>query len=218
MTVQTPSGRVPPSSRLFDPSVHDEMIRSTVRLARLVFAAAAASVFLYDAERGELVFEASSGAGEDRLVGVAIPADRGIAGWVHMTGESIIVRDLAEDSRFDRDFAEATGHVPDTIMAAPLELDHEPFGVIEVLDPDLAAVGDLAAIDILAELARQSCAALSLLVAARRLRPADPGPAGGLSELGGLEARLRGDGSRDAEAVSDLVRALSRLIEGERED
>jgi GAF domain-containing protein len=197
MAVHTPSGTFPPASRLFDPAVHDEMIRSTVRLARLVFGAAAASVFLYDPDRDELVFEASSGEGEDRLVGVAIPADRGIAGWVHHTAESIIVRDLASDSRFDRDFAAGTGLVPDMIMAAPLELDQEPFGVIEVLDPVLDGLGDLAAIEILTELARQSCAALSLLVAAREIQPSTASPL-------------------DRTAVNELVGALARLLAAER--
>ncbi|ETK37752.1 GAF domain-containing protein [Microbispora sp. ATCC PTA-5024] len=197
------------TGRLFDSTVHDEMLRSTVRLARLTFSAAAASVFLYDKRRDELVFEASSGEGEDHLIGMALPSDRGIAGWVWNTGETIIVRDLQRDSRFDKAFAASTGYVPDEIMAAPLEVGGEALGVLEVLDPRLDRFGDLAAIDMLTELAQQSCAALSLLVAARVMRPAT-GPE--LPPLARLEEALRPrDGAHDA-TVDEFVTALTNLL------
>ena len=61
--------------RLVDPQVHADLLRSTVRLARVVFGAAAASIFLYDPDRDALVFEAASGHGEDQVVG-ADPAVR----------------------------------------------------------------------------------------------------------------------------------------------
>lgn len=178
---------------------HDEILRSTVRLARLSFAAAAASVSLYDQERKALVFEACSGVGEDRLVGVAIPPDQGIAGWVAGTGEALVVRAVAHDDRFDREFAAQTGLIPDVIMAAPLERGGEVLGVLEVLDPSLETVGELLAIDMLTELAAQSCAALALLVAdreARAMRSLTPSGA---------------DPHRIA-AFDDLVSALSRLL------
>src|SRR5258708_15657043 len=120
MMPEDPDGIPAGAANLFDVAVHDELLRSTVRLARLAFGASGASVFLYDGEHDQLVFEASSGEGEDRLIGVAIPANRGIAGWVWNTGETIVVRDLATDARFDRKFAEETGYVPNEIMAALL--------------------------------------------------------------------------------------------------
>lgn len=188
------------------PTAHDTILRSTVRLARLSFGATAASVFLVDEERGELVFEAASGAGEDRLVGVAIPRDRGIAGWVVSTGETIIVRGTDTDERFDRTFAEQTGYVPDVIMAAPLDGSGDIIGVLEVLDPRLQTIGDMAAIDLLTELAIQSSAALSLLVADRKRRSAEP-DASDLAQL------LDSVGPQQAAAVSDLVSAVIRLAD-----
>lgn len=211
MDAQLTDGLPLPAGRLFDRSVHDELLRSTVRLTRLTFAAAAASVFLYDPGRDELVFEASSGAGEDQLVGVAIPADHGIAGWVWNTGETIIVGDLDQDTRFNASFAAETGYVPKEIMAAPLEVDKEPIGVIEVLDPQLTQVGEVAAIDLLTELAQQTCAAVSLLVAARRLEPqlrdrmrTDP--------LSRLETALNLPGEPRAEKVDTFLLALADLL------
>ncbi len=188
---------------------HDEILRSTVRLARLSFNAAAASVFLYDHERDVLVFEASSGPGEDRLLGLTLPPDRGIAGWVANTGEPIVIRGVAEDSRFDRDFAAGTGLVPDVIMAAPIEHEGDILGVLEVLDPNLSTVSEIMAIDLLTELANQSCAALSLLIADRRSRAQRDDRTGPFAVLAHL---LDGaDPDREA-AVNELVAAVAKLV------
>ncbi|MBV1850644.1 GAF domain-containing protein [Catellatospora tritici] len=188
---------------------HDEILRSTVRLARLSFNAAAASVFLYDHERDALVFEASSGQGEDMLVGMAIPSDRGIAGWVANTGEPLVIRGVRDDERFDRAFAAETGLVPDTIMAAPIEHNGDVLGVLEVLDPTLDAFGDLIAIDLLTELANQSCAALCLLLADRRVRARQADATGPIATLGAL---LEGADPRREVAVHELITALAKLV------
>ena len=196
------------ADRLFDQNTHDELLRSTVRITRLVFGAAAASVFLYDREHDRLVFEASSGAGEDRLIGVTIPADHGIAGWVLNTGETLTVRELGTDDRFDRSFAEGTGYVPDEIMATPLEVGKEPIGVIEVLDPKIEHLGEIAALDLLAELAGHACAAVSLLIAARSLEPVLR-DAPRAAPMARLEALL---GRRDGREVDAFLTALADLL------
>lgn len=194
-----------------EPLVYDAILRSTVRLARLSFGAAAASVFLMDCDRDELVFEASSGKGEDRLIGRAIPADSGIAGWVITTGETLIVRGTAQDGRFNRSFAEQTGYVPDVLLAAPLEHAAEIIGVLEVLDPRLDDDGDIAAMDLLSELASQSCAALSLL-AEDRSRRRGRRHAVEVTDLARLLERIT---PRQTTAVNDLLSAVVRLIDAE---
>jgi signal transduction protein with GAF and PtsI domain len=188
---------------------HDEILRSTVRLARLSFNASAASVFLYDHERDALVFEASSGAGEDRLVGVAIAPDRGIAGWVAHSGEPIVIRGVADDERFDRDFAAETGLVPDIIMASPIEHDGDILGVLEVLDPQLDGLGDIVAIDLLTELANQSCAALSLLLADRKARERQADVTGPIAAL--TAALDRATPEQEA-AINELIAAMAKLV------
>ena len=49
------------------------LLGSIVNVARSIFRAKAASVFLYDDEPDELVFEAVSGEGEQSLVGTRMP-------------------------------------------------------------------------------------------------------------------------------------------------
>ncbi|MER5198197.1 GAF domain-containing protein [Streptomyces sp. NPDC002755] len=157
-----------------------ELLRSVVDVARAIFGAAASSVFLLDEERHELVFQAVSGQGEDMLVGRRFPASTGIAGWVALSGEPMIVDDLTRSAAFDRDLAESTAYVPDALMAAPLTHGDRVLGVLEVLDPAPQSRSSLDELDLLALFARQ--ASVGLRVLADRRHQAD-GPALGRDDL-----------------------------------
>jgi len=172
----------------------EELLRSVVDVARAFFGAAASSVFLLDEARHELVFQAVSGQGENALVGRRLPATSGIAGWVVMSGEPVIVDDLSRSNDFDRDFAKSTRYVPDGLMAAPLTHGDRVLGVLEVLDPAPQCRSSLDELDLLALFARQ--AAVALRVVADRQRQTD-GPA-----LGG-----------DRVAALRMAEDLRRLLE-----
>ncbi len=135
------------SGAMADPGPDErELLTSVVRVARSIFGAAASSIFLLDRDAGELVFEAVSGEGEDALVGTRFPADRGIAGWVAVSGEPVVVDDLADNPVFARDLAERTHHIPQSIMAVPIFHRAEVLGVLQVLDPhpqSRSSIGDL---------------------------------------------------------------------------
>ena len=100
--------------------LHRALLRSIVDVARAIFRARAASVFLLDGEADELVFEAVSGEGEESLVGRRFPSSTGIAGWVLVTSQSLVLDDVSADPRFASQAAESTGYVPKAIMAVPL--------------------------------------------------------------------------------------------------
>lgn len=145
------------------------LLQSIVEVARSVFGAAAASVFLLDDRASELVFEAVSGAGEDTLVGRRFPRDSGLAGWVAMSGQPLIIDDVREDPKFARDIAESTGYVPSSIMAAPLIREGECVGVLEVLDRGSQERGALSDIELMGLLATEAALGLSLLTRLRWL-------------------------------------------------
>ncbi|NUR29120.1 MAG: GAF domain-containing protein [Catenulispora sp.] len=145
------------------------LLQSVVEVARDVYGAAAASVFLVHEETGDLVFEAVAGEGEDHLLGTRFPAGTGIAGWTVMCGQSLLVDDVAENPQFARDAAESTGYVPRSIMAAPLFYDGDCIGVLEVLDRDARPRSDRGDLDALGLLATETAAMLELLVRVRTL-------------------------------------------------
>jgi GAF domain-containing protein len=98
---------------------HGSLLQATVEVARAIFGAKAASVFLLDEEAEELVFEAVAGEGEGELIGMRFPAGNGIAGWVLTTRQPLIVDDLTSDTRWSRSQAESPGFVPKSMMAVP---------------------------------------------------------------------------------------------------
>src|SRR5215471_3713329 len=109
------------------------LLHATVETARGIFHAKASSVFLLDEEADELVFEAVAGEGADTLVGKRFPSSTGVAGWVLVTRQPLVVDDLTKDTRFSREAAESTGYVPRGLMAVPLLAEYDAIGVLEVL-------------------------------------------------------------------------------------
>jgi len=132
----------------------DRVLRSSVRLARLVLQAHAASVFL-SGSPDELVLRATSEEDADRILGITLAPDEGIAGWVFTTGSSAMVSKVSDDDRFARAAAESSGYVPEVIVAVPIHGPNAPIGVLEVLDPRPGLHDDLTMIDIVTEIAEQ---------------------------------------------------------------
>lgn len=178
-----------------------ELLQSVVDVALAIFGAQASSVFLLDEEAHELVFQSVSGMGEGALVGRRFPASGGIAGWVVASGEPVVVNDLSRNQAFNRDLAESTHYVPDSLMAAPLIHGERILGVLEVLDPAPQSRSSLNELDLLALFARQAAAALRVVV--------ERHPPGG-AQRGFGTGGLDGDGRATA---LTLVETLHRLLE-----
>jgi len=187
------------------------LLQATVEVARAIFRAKAASVFLLDEATEELVFEAVAGEGSDTLVGVRFPADTGVAGWVLVTRQPLVVDDLTKDTRFSREAAESTGFVPKGLMAVPLLAEEKALGVLEVLDRPQQSRFTLAEMDLLGLFANQAAIALDLLQRARRARAALEG-GGELGALARIAARLEEGDERRRAAGLDLLAALEKLV------
>jgi len=190
---------------------HRALLQATVEVARAIFKAKAASVFLLDEETEELVFEAVAGEGSDTLVGVRFPADTGVAGWVLVTRQALVVDDLTKDTRFSREAAESTGFVPKGLMAVPLLAEEKALGVLEVLDRPQQSRFTLAEMDLLGLFGNQAAIALDLLQRARRARAALEG-GGELGALARIAARLEEGDERRRAAGLDLLAALEKLV------
>ena len=113
---------------------HKALLQSIVDVARAIFDARASSIFLLDEDAGELVLEAVSGEGQEGLVGMRFPSSAGIAGWVLVTRQPLVLDDVTQDPRHARNVAERTGYVPKKLMAVPLLHEERTLGVLYVLD------------------------------------------------------------------------------------
>src|ERR687887_269882 len=149
---------------------HRALLQSVVEVARAIFGAKASSIFLLDEETDELVFEAVAGEGEETLVGRRFPSSTGIAGWVLVTRQPLVIEDVLVDPRFGREAAQSTGFVPKGLMAVPLLHEERALGVLEVLDRPQQEVFSLAEMELLGLFGSQAAIALDLLQRARRAR------------------------------------------------
>jgi GAF domain-containing protein len=196
---------------------HAALLRSIVEVARVFFAAKAASITLLDEEADELVFEAVAGEGSDKLVGTRFPATEGIAGWVVSARQPIALDDVAKDSRFSREAAEATGYVPNALIAVPLLRGDRVLGALSVLDrADDTAFG-LEEMELLELFADQAAIALDIVQRARGAARVLAGSSADTAVVARLAASVDGLEGRRREAGLRLLESLTALLEPDGE-
>jgi len=196
-----------------DDAQHRALLQAITDTARAIFHAKAASVFLYDEDSDELVFEAVSGEGEQALVGRRFPSGTGIAGWVLATNQAIVLDDVTRDVRFSEQAAASTGYVPRALMAVPLLYGDRSVGVLEVLD---RASGERFTLDqatLLELFATQAAVALDLLRRSRAARSALETDDGDAGLIAGLTRALEAVGEPQRTAGYQLLAALSVVLE-----
>jgi len=187
-----------------------ELLQSIVEVARAIFRAKASSIFLLDEESDELVFEAVAGEGSETLVGQRFPSSTGIAGFVLVSRQPLVIEDVLEDPRFSRETAESTGFVPKGLMAVPLLHEESALGVLEVLDRPSEARFTLQEMELLGLFANQAAIALDLLQRARRAQSTLSGE-GDLAVLARLAQTLEERREEGGDALAFLA-ALEKLL------
>ena len=137
----------------------DGVLRSLMAQVRDYFQVDATSVALVDEEGGDLVFRVAVGEAADDMIGLHMPLDQGIVGWVARSGEPLMVPETHVDERFYSGVDDKTGFYTRAILAVPIKTNDRTIGVIEVLNPAvggfdedaqriLLSVADLAAVAI----------------------------------------------------------------------
>jgi GAF domain-containing protein len=195
-----------------DEETYRALLQSIVDVARAIFGAEASSVFLYDEDTDELVFEAVSGQGGDTLVGTRFPSSTGNAGFALVTRQPLVVDDLSNDPRFSRERAASTGYVPNSIVASPLLHDERTLGVLSVLDRAEDRPFGVAELVLLSRFSAQAAIGLDLLLRARRARAALAGD-GSAAVVARVASLLE---EEDGDEGLRLLEALERLLTARR--
>jgi GAF domain-containing protein len=188
------------------------LLQSIVEVARAIFGARASSVFLHDEHTDELVFEAVAGEGAGELVGKRFPSSTGVAGWVLVTRQPLVIEELEQDPRFARELAESTGFVPKGLMAVPLLHGERALGVLEVLDRPQQAAFSLKEMELLGLFANEAAIALDLLQRAREARAVLQEEDGQAAALARLAARLEEADPERRLAAQRLLEALDDFL------
>src|SRR5687768_4557862 len=116
-----------------EPAGLERILRSVVDATAELFEAEAASIALVEPD-GRLRFRVAAGKRGQGVVGMTVEPGQGVAGYVAATGLPLALADAAADPRFGRATAQATGYLPKSLLAVPLELEDRVIGVLEVLD------------------------------------------------------------------------------------
>jgi len=188
------------------------LLQSIVEVARAIFGAKASSVFLLDEATDELVFEAVAGEGADTLIGKRFPSSTGVAGWVLVTRQPLVIENVTEDPRFARDAAESTGYVPKGLMSVPLLNEERALGVLSVLDRPTKSRFTLAEMDLLGLFANQAAIALDLLQRARQARGVLENDNAEVSVVARLAEKLESLEGPEREAGLRLLTALEQVL------
>jgi len=193
------------------------LLQSVVDVARAIFKAKASSILLLDTETDELVFEAAADEASESLIGKRFPSSTGIAGFVLVSRQPLVIEDVLSDPRFSRETAESTGFVPKGLMAVPLLHEENALGVLEVLDRPRDARFTLAEMELLGLFANQAAIALDLLQRARRAQSAlaGEGDLGVLARVAEALEKRRDDEDDSRQGALRLLVELERLLQND---
>lgn len=190
------------SGRAILPKSNDELLKSIVDAAARIFGAAAASILLVNEEEEALEFKVAFGPTDRDLVGTKFPYDKGIAGYVFMTGMPIATSNVREDKRFNQEFARSTGYVPNSILATPLiSSDDRVIGVMEVLDKINETSFDLQDMELMGMFAQQAAMAIDQSQQIDKIQE---------SMVRGLKRLIKADKSHDS---TELKTVLEQSLE-----
>ena len=90
------------------------------------------TVFLYDKEKNEIWSKVALGLDSKEI---RFPADKGLAGYVVKTGESVNIQDAYTDPRFNPEVDKETGYKTKTILCMPIKNNNqEIIGAFQVLN------------------------------------------------------------------------------------
>jgi GAF domain-containing protein len=201
------------------PRFDHELLQSIVEAAARIFDAAAASIALVDEEAQCLVFKVATGVGNENVVGMRVPLESGLAGYVALTGQPLAISNVQQDQRFNQDFARSTGYVPRSILATPLLSGDRVIGVMEVLDKLEAPSFGMRDMELLGLFARQAAMAIhqsqsydqlgrALVEGLRHLVPAEEAELSAVLETSAAAQGL-------LPAIAECFYAISQI--GERE-
>ena len=110
-----------------------KLLRKIIEAAKELTDSEAASIMLVDPSTGELRFEAATNM-EEIMLGIVIPVEGSIAGWIVTHSEPVVVPDTSQDSRWSQKVDQQTSFVTRSILGVPLVTRDKSIGALEALN------------------------------------------------------------------------------------
>lgn len=110
----------------------DKLLFTIAEQTKFVLDADRCTVFLYDKAKNELWSKVALGIESEEI---RFSADKGFAGYVIKTGETINIKDVYNDSRFNKEIDKHTGYKTHNMLCMPMRnIKYETIGVFQVLN------------------------------------------------------------------------------------
>ncbi len=110
----------------------EQLLITIAEQTKLVLKADRCTVFLYDKAKNELWSKVALGMESEEI---RFSADKGFAGAVLQTGETIRIQDAYSDKRFNQDIDKKTGYKTYNLLCMPMRnIKYEIIGVFQVLN------------------------------------------------------------------------------------
>jgi len=145
----------------------NELLKRILDLSQEILQSEAATLFLVDHNTGELVFKIVNGPEAGKLRGKRIKIGEGIAGRTAREGKSFVVN-RPKSSGYADQFDKQTGFNTESLLAAPLIIDGETIGVIEVINSRGGKYNERSK-EIIEQLAAQVSSGLKMTLLSERL-------------------------------------------------
>ena len=111
----------------------DRLLKTIAEQTKFALKADRCTVFLIDREKDELWSKVALGI--DGQKEIRFPMEKGLAGHVAMTGETVNIQNAYNDGRFNRDIDAQTGYKTSNILCMPIRnLKYEVIGVFQVIN------------------------------------------------------------------------------------
>lgn len=124
------------ASRAINSSLNINQVMQTMLAQMNEFLhAEAISIALVDKGSNELVYQVAEGIGKNAIVGLRLPSNQGLSGWVMEHGQPVHVPDTSADLRFKSMGDERTGHQTRAMICAPMTYQGEVLGTIQAINP-----------------------------------------------------------------------------------
>ncbi len=112
----------------------NDLLKIIIQTAADILDCEAASILLYDENTGKLFFAAATGEDAGKLAEIPVPIDHSLAGTIFTTREPIILNNLENEPRHNKEASEHVGFQTRSLLGVPLHIRDRTIGVLESLN------------------------------------------------------------------------------------
>ncbi len=114
----------------------DQLLELIINTATTMMRAKASSLLLLDHKTQKLYFKVATGEKKEEVRKFEINLGQGIAGYVALTGEPLLIPDVRKDNRWYKKISESIGFETKSIACVPMKVGQDIIGVVEIIDKE----------------------------------------------------------------------------------